>query len=145
VNAALLRESFTIILARDRRFIGRFYDKLFALHPHMRPLFTDRPQQEKMLARTLVAVLDRLDDAPWLDDQLHSLGRRHAHYRVTPAMFPVFQRMLLATLAESAGRGWTPEVGAAWSEALEEIASKVRRGMGQEADRDDASAPRSEA
>jgi hemoglobin-like flavoprotein len=129
MDAELLRKSFRQILERNHDLVARFYDKLLTGHPELRPLFHDRESQEKMLARALVAIVDRIDDAPWLEAQLLILGRRHVHYRVTLPMFDVFREALLATLAESAGKDWTPEVAASWAEGFAEIERVMKLGM----------------
>ena len=123
MDAALLKSSFSRILEKEHALPRRFYAKLFDMHPELRRFFVGaQPQQEQMLARALVAMVDRFDDAPWIEEQLSQLGQRHARYGITPAMYKPFGDALLATLAEVAGPDWTPQVAAAWSEAFIEIA-----------------------
>ena len=76
-----------------------------------------------MLTGALVAVLDHLEDAPWLQSTLGALGVKHVGYGVTREMYDWVGASLLATLAETAGAKWTPALEAAWSEAYGAIVS----------------------
>jgi hemoglobin-like flavoprotein len=76
-----------------------------------------------MLTGALVAVLDHLEDAPWLQDTLGSLGAKHVDYGVTREMYDWVGASLLAALAEVAGPAWSPELNAAWGEAYGVIVS----------------------
>lgn len=129
MNRAVLCSSFAIVLSREHHLATRFYDKLLTRHPELAPLFHNRGRQEKMLARALVAVLDRIDQAPWLEEQLAGLGRRHVGYGVSSEMYPWFGVALLETMADVLGRDWTPEVAAAWSEAWADLSALMLRSV----------------
>jgi hemoglobin-like flavoprotein len=130
LNVHALRSSFEIVVARAPDLTHRFYEVLFARYPHARALFgrNSRPAQEEMLTRALAAVLDHLEDAPWLRATLGALGDKHTGYGVTPEMYGWVGESLLATLAEVAGPAWTPEVKGAWTEAYGAIASMMMAG-----------------
>jgi hemoglobin-like flavoprotein len=129
MDAALLKSSFGRILEREHALAARFYEKLFRLHPELLRHFVGaRAHQEQMLARALVAMVDRIDDAPWIEEQLSQLGQRHVRYGITPEMYRPFGEALLATLAEVGGADWTPAVAAAWSEAFIEITRLMLKG-----------------
>jgi hemoglobin-like flavoprotein len=78
------------------------------------------------LTSALVAVLDHLEDAPWLQTTLGALGAKHVGYGVTREMYDWVGASLLATLAEVAGPAWTPDLQGAWSEAYGAIASLMQ-------------------
>ena len=129
MNAALIKSSFSLILEREHALPRRFYTKLFTLHPELRRFFVGpQSHQEQMLARALVAMVDRIDDAPWIEEQLSQLGQRHVRYGITPEMYRPFGEALLATLAEVSGPAWTPEVATAWKEAFVEITRLMLKG-----------------
>lgn len=130
LNVELLRASFEVVVAREPALTHRFYDVLFERYPQARPLFSrnSRDQQEKMLTEALVAVLDHLEDAPWLEHQLGAMGRKHVEYGVTDDMYPWVGDALLRTLALVAGDAWTPALEAAWSEAYGAIAGLMKKG-----------------
>jgi hemoglobin-like flavoprotein len=128
LNVGLLRESFEVVATANPRFITRFYEILFERHPEARPLFPAGgiARQAEMLTGALVAVLDHLEDAPWLTQTLGALGAKHVGYGVTREMYDWVGAALLATLAEVAGPAWTPELHAAWADAYGAIVSLMQ-------------------
>jgi hemoglobin-like flavoprotein len=128
LNVSLLRNSFEIVATANPNFITRFYEILFERYPQVRPLFPKdgMARQAKMLTEALVAVLDHLEDAPWLADTLGALGAKHVGYGVTREMYDWVGASLLATLAEVAGPAWTPELQGAWAEAYGAIVSLMQ-------------------
>lgn len=131
LNATLLRESFGLVTERQPRLVQRFYEILFERYPQVRPLFGvrhGRDKQEEMLGAALVAVLDHLEDASWLESTLEGMGAKHVEYGVTQEMYGWVGDSLLATLAEVAGDDWTPAHAAAWTEAYGAIAALMQAG-----------------
>src|SRR3954466_13670377 len=118
LNVDLLRSSFELVLQRNPDLTERFYEILFLRYPQVQPLFSrnGRTQQAKMLASALGAVIDHLEDASWLTEQLGALGTRHLDYGVTREMYDWVGDALLRTLAEVAADDWTAELEAAWTE-----------------------------
>jgi hemoglobin-like flavoprotein len=126
-----LRSSFEKIIERAPEVTSLFYDRLFSEHPDLRALFVRNAPtvQAKMMNDTLLAIIDRLEDAPWLQSGLAALGARHATYGVTDEMYPRVGASLLATLAEAAGpEVWTPAVADAWAQAFAAITSMMLDG-----------------
>ncbi|KYF82643.1 flavohemoprotein [Sorangium cellulosum] len=130
LNVGLLRESFELVLEREPNLTHRFYGILFSRYPQVRPLFgrNSREHQEKMLAEALVAVIDRLEDASWLEEKLMAMGAKHVDYGVTDEMYPWVADALISAMAEVAGADWSPAHRQAWSDALGAIASLMQRG-----------------
>jgi hemoglobin-like flavoprotein len=125
LNVPLLRESFDVVASANPKFITRFYEILWERYPQTQPMFPagNRDRQAEMLTGALVAVLDHLEDAPWLQETLGALGTKHVEYGVTREMYDWVGASLLATLAEVAGPNWNPELNAAWAEAYGAIVS----------------------
>ena len=132
LNIELLRQSFEWVTTVEPELTKRFYDRLFADFPQTRGMFGAGPdagrRQQTMLRDALVAVMEHLDDAPWLSDTLMALGRRHVGYGVTDEMYDWVGASLLGTLADVAGDAWTPELEAAWTDAFGVIASLMKTG-----------------
>jgi hemoglobin-like flavoprotein len=130
LNPDILRGSFDLVIDRRPDLTARFYEILFERYPALQPMFgrNARGLQEKMLAQALAAVLDHLEDAPWLGATLGRLGAAHATYGVTDAMYDQVGDALLATLAEVAAEAWTDEVAAQWTEAYAFIAAMMQAG-----------------
>ena len=130
LNVPLLRESFELVLAKSPELTHRFYEILFERYPATQEMFPKGRlgQQENMLAQALVAVVDHLEDAPWLVSTLHGLGARHVNYGVTDAMYAWVGDALLATLREVAAEAWNAELEQAWSDAYGAIAGLMKEG-----------------
>jgi hemoglobin-like flavoprotein len=137
LNVPLLRSSFELVIDRQPQLTHRFYEILFQRYPQAKALFTRNSPttQEKMLNDALVAVLDHLEDAPWLSANLRALGARHVGYGVTADMYDWVGASLLATLAEAGGPYWTPQLASAWTDAFAAIARLMQAGA------DDVQAP----
>jgi hemoglobin-like flavoprotein len=125
-----LRENFNLVVERSPTVTRRFYEILFEKYPQARHLFgrSSSERQEKMLAEALVAVLDHLEDAPWLHDTLFALGAKHVGYGVTDEMYGWVGSSLLHTLAEVSADAWTPRVEEAWVAAYEIISRTMLEG-----------------
>lgn len=135
LDTQLLRDSFQLVIGRAPDLTARFYTVLFRRKPELEALFQRRPRavQERMLGEALGAVIDRLDDVPWLASQLSALGRSHSEYGVTRAMYDDVGGALLETLAEAAGSAWTPELEAAWAIAYGTIRDLMLAGAEEQA------------
>jgi len=125
LNTELLRSSFALIVDREPALTARFYGIFFDRYPQVVPMFSrNTPEkQQEMLTGALVAVLDHLEDAPWLASTLRSLGRRHDGYGVTAEMYGWVGECLLAAMAEVAGADWNAEIEQAWLDAYGAIVS----------------------
>lgn len=129
LDPTILRSSFEIIIDRRPDLTIRFYEILFQRYPALAPMFRrDREAQAKMLAGAIAAVLDHLEDAPWLESTLGGLGAKHVEYGVTAAMYDMVGDALLATLAEVAAETWTPPVAHQWTLAYGAIAGMMQAG-----------------
>ena len=130
LDVALLRSSFALVVERQPALTKRFYEILFERYPQARALFGRNTQraQEEMLQGALVAVLDHLEDAAWLQGTLAGLGAKHVGYGVSAPMYGWVGESLLATLAEVAGPAWTPALERAWAEAYGAIVELMLQG-----------------
>lgn len=119
LNVPLLRSSFDLVLEREPALTVRFYEILFERYPQARPMFSrnEPAKQQEMLAKALAAVVDHLEDAPWLESTLGAMGAKHIDYGVTEEMYGWVGDALLRTLGEVAGDAWTPELESAWAAA----------------------------
>lgn len=133
LDTQLLRSSFELVATRQPELTLRFYEILFERYPQARPLFRRNPREEqaKMLTQALVAVLDHLEDASWLEETLGAMGRKHVDYGVTPEMYDWVGASLLATLAEVAAADWNDATAKAWGEAYGAIAGLMLKGADQ--------------
>ncbi len=132
LDVDLLRSSFELVTTRSPHVIARFYEIFFERYPEVRPMFPASPdgraRQEKMLTGALVAVLDHVDDAPWLRETLVAMGAKHFGYGVRDEMYGWVGECLLAALAEAAGDQWSEPIARAWSAAFGAIAGLMIEG-----------------
>jgi hemoglobin-like flavoprotein len=129
LNVPLLRSSFDLVIERQPQLTPRFYEILFERYPQVRPLFGNASKnQPQMLQSALVAVMDKLEDASWLEQTLGAMGLKHIDYGVTDEMYGWVGASLLATIAEVAGSDWSAELEAAWAEAYGAIAGLMLKG-----------------
>ena len=136
LDVQLLRQSFDLVVERQPDLTKRFYEVLFERYPQTRAMFGRHnapAKQEKMLQEALVAVLDHLEDAAWLQQTLGGLGAKHETYGVTREMYSWVGDALLLTLAEVGGDNWSPALDAAWAEAYGAISSMMQAGCAQAA------------
>jgi hemoglobin-like flavoprotein len=135
LDPKLLRDSFQLVVDRAPDLTTRFYAALFRRRPELEVLFHRRPRatQEQMLAEALSAVLDHLEDAPWLTQQLGAMGARHADYGVTRVMYDDVGAALLEALADAAGSAWSAELEGQWTLAYGAIRDMMWAGAGERA------------
>jgi hemoglobin-like flavoprotein len=120
-DGPFLRDHFELVLQRDVEFPARFYEILFARHPAVRSLFARNSDgaQHSLLAQTLMAVLDHIEEPQWLGDRLSALGEQHLRYGVTPEMYDWVGDALIAAIAEATADVWSPRHQAEWTSAYQ--------------------------
>lgn len=130
LDISLLRNSFDLIIARQPELTPRFYEILFERYPQVRPLFgkNSGKNQARMLQDALVAVMDKLEDASWLEQTLGAMGAKHVDYNVTDEMYDWVGDSLIATIAEAAAGDWTPALEKAWTAAYAAISGLMLAG-----------------
>ena len=110
-------------LASGNRVAEVFYERLFALDPSLRRLFSGDPaaQRGKLMAalRVVVAGLDRLDE---ILPAVRGLGRRHARYGAEPEHYATVGEALVWTLEQGLAADFKPAVRGAWMTAYNLLA-----------------------
>lgn len=134
LDVEALRGSFELVVERSPDVVHRFYEILFSRYPQVRPMFSRNApaQQEKMLTQALAAVLEHLEDAPWLESQLSAMGAKHVSYGVGDEMYAWVGECLVAALKDAAGEAWTPRIEKAWGDAFGAIAGLMVAGAKRE-------------
>ncbi len=120
----LVQTSWAGVLPISDAAASLFYDRLFALDPSTRPLFSkDLTDQKKKLMQTLNVAVNGLGDVVKLVPVLEQLGARHASYMVREEHFGLVGQALLWTLREGLGEGFTPATERAWTEVYGVVSS----------------------
>ena len=130
LNIDALETSFDQVAARGDEIVHVFYARLFATAPGVRPLFagTDLKRQKGMLLAALVLLRRSLRDLDSVTPKLRDLGARHVRYGARPEHYPVVGEVLIASMAEIAGKAWTREYELAWTEAFAVVSAAMLDG-----------------
>lgn len=124
IDKDLLREHLAEVSEHEAALTDHLYERLFAKLPHAEELFGtySRANQQRMMSETLAAVLNMLDQEPWLGEYVHAMGSRHQFSYETPAeMYPPYAEALLEALAAVSGSHWTPALERSWKAALDQV------------------------
>jgi hemoglobin-like flavoprotein len=133
LDAHALRTSFDVVAPRGDELMDRFYARVFAVAPEVKPLFAsaDMEAQKSMLLGALVLLRRHLHDLETIVPILRGLGARHVAYGARPEHYPVVGRALISSMAEVAGDVWRPEHERAWTAALDVIAGAMLEGAAE--------------
>jgi methyl-accepting chemotaxis protein len=124
-----LETSFDLVAGRGDQLMEDFYARLFRTAPAVRPLFpVDMQTQKTMLLATLVLLRKSLRDLDAIVPKLSELGARHVAYGARPEHYPVVGEVLLASMAEVAGKDWEPRFTTAWAAAFDVVAGAMMAG-----------------
>ncbi len=122
----LIEQSFAAVAPRGEALAARFYDRLFADFPDVKPLFrSEQKTQQKKLLASLVLVVNNLRNPEKLEEPLEQMGQRHLDYGVQDEQYGAVGATLLATLAEFAGSLWNAELAKAWTAAYTLISQRM--------------------
>ena len=127
----LVQESFHEILVEGEDFIARFYATMFDMFPETREYFMKKELLElrKKVLRSLVLIIDNLNEPDILASEIRELGHRHTHdYHITRIDYTRMGRAFVKTMAVSLPETWNPEVEAAWVTAFADVAHLMLQG-----------------
>jgi len=129
----VLETSFDALAPRGEELVEIFYRRLFDAAPAVQPLFAGadmREQRTKLLA-TLVLLRKSLRNLEGIAPKLRTLGAQHVAYGARPEHYPVVASVMLDSMAELAGDIWTPQIAAAWGQALNLVAGVMIDGAAE--------------
>lgn len=123
---ARLRASYDVVRGHELRLAETFYARLFALAPHLRPMFPNdlRAQAEKLTA-ALDVVVRNFEDPAANAAVLASLGRRHAGYGVKPEHYTLVVDLLVESMRELGGAAMDEARLQEWHRALQLISQQM--------------------
>lgn len=125
----LLRASFGRIEEQADIAALVFYRQLFAAAPELRAMFTTSIEvQGRKLMESLRYTIATLEHPEQLVPVLEGLGRRHLSYGTKPEHYPIVVRAMMQMLAQVLDRRFTPDLAAAWEEALNFVSQAMQRG-----------------
>jgi methyl-accepting chemotaxis protein len=104
----------------------RFYTKLFERLPEVKPLFsTDAHDQGVALMSMLGIAVNMLDRLDRIGPTMQALKRQHERRGVKPEYYLPFREILMDTMRQVLGAGFTPQVHEAWIAMLDTLAAKM--------------------
>ncbi len=127
MDVALLRSSFATLQPSADALARRFYARLFATYPQVRPLFkvTDFTEQRRKLMASVAAVVAMADKPQALAPVLATMGRQHHELGVLPRHYEYVSASMLTAMADECGAAWTPELARTWDEALQFVSAQM--------------------
>lgn len=132
IDVELLQASYAALAPHAEELAERFYERLFATAPAVRPLFLDdTKQQQRALIAAIGTIIGHLRSPEKLTAYVSGLGARHVAYGAKPEHYPVVGSVLLETMAEVAGDAWSDELARAWARGLSAVSSLMIEGMAE--------------
>ncbi len=119
-NADVVQRSLQLLAAHRNELSAHFFGRLFGRHPQLQSYFVDSNHAwlERKFASALRSIMQAATSPQEFEKQLGSLRETHQDRAVEAEHFALFGDVLLETLAYYGGRGWTPDVEAAWRSVL---------------------------
>jgi hemoglobin-like flavoprotein len=121
INGDLIIQSLEIACERCADLTPLVYERLFARHPDMQPLFwrdTHHSIKGEMLARVIEAILDFVGERHYAQTLIQSEVVVHDGYGVPPDTFGIFFGTVADTIREVCADTWTPQIDKAWQDTL---------------------------
>ncbi len=109
-----------------------FYGRLFLVTPALRSMFHgDIKVQGRKFSDMLGSLLDALEHLDRMSPVLRQMGQRHTGYGVKAEYYGVVASAFLWALSQTLEADFTPEVRAAWTALIGEIAAEMQAGAQQ--------------
>ncbi|MFJ8579712.1 globin domain-containing protein [Micromonospora sp. NPDC093277] len=118
MDAARLKQSWSLVAAHGDQVPLYFYSMLFLAHPETRQMFpTNMAGQRDRLVTALGHVVSNVDQVDGLVGFLQDLGADHRKFAVRDEHYPAVGEALVATLRHFLGEAWTDELAQDWTAA----------------------------
>jgi hemoglobin-like flavoprotein len=124
---SLVKTTWSHITPVSQEMGEQFYERLFLLHPQLKPLFRSHPKDQAMKLMFMLSYLvHRLDNQPELKEEIKKLALRHKNYNTKPEYYQMVGDVLLVTLKKHLGSQWTADTELAWQEAYALISGLMK-------------------
>lgn len=121
-----LRATYERVRGDDVRLAAIFYDRLFGVAPHLRPMFKgDLELQRHKLVQALDAVVGNFENPAENAAMLAELGQRHAQYGAKPEHYGLVIDLLVEAMSTVLGPGSDPEGLDEWRMALRLVSDQM--------------------
>ena len=128
----MVKESFDLVEPIAPQVGALVFDNLFAVDRSLEGLLarTDVTAPADTLMQTVTVVIARLGEPELLFPMLRSLGQQQAAFGVRDAHYDAFGAAWLASLRQTLGVAFTPEVEEAWVEVYGVVATAMKEASG---------------
>ena len=121
----LVHESAGRIAPQLRALSTTFFERLFAAHPEVRPMFaSNMDDQEEKFAESIAAIVEVIPDAESFTRRARDLGRLHVVHGVVPEQYGPVGAVLLEVLAEYDAE-WSESTADAWGAAYSALSDTM--------------------
>jgi methyl-accepting chemotaxis protein len=128
-TAARVRKSWALVLPQRKVVCRAFYQRLFARHPDLSPMFKGEIGEQADLFVTMInTVISALEHPHRVRPLVETLGARHVEYGVRAEDYEKFESVLLETLRDTLGDELDAESLAAWREVFEDLSHTMQAG-----------------
>jgi hemoglobin-like flavoprotein len=120
----LIQRSFELTAERCEDLTPLVYRRLFREHPEAEPMFRREANdlvKGSMLALTIDAIMDFAGDRTGSFRMIQCEVQSHDAYGTPRELFGKFFGVIAETMREILGAEWSPEIGEAWQQLLNEI------------------------
>jgi len=116
---AIVKSTAPILKQKGNEVTDRMYQIMFESYPEIKPLFANAPNnQNEILARSIIAYSENVDNLPALEGALDKIAQHHIHTNVKPEHYAIVASSLLQALRDVLGEEIiTIEITNAWTEA----------------------------
>jgi nitric oxide dioxygenase len=119
----LVQTSFTKLVDDIDDVARIFFEKLFELDPTLQPMFSSEMQvQGRKMFRTLLVIVNALNDPNSIVEMMRGLSKRHIGYGVKAEHYATVGDALVRTIHEALGDAASQEIDAAWMAAYTLVA-----------------------
>jgi len=125
-SIAIIQATAAVVAPLAQKITQAFYTNITTKHPQLFAFFNKgnqmgESQQPKALAAAIVAYASNIGDLSPLvvpGGPVEIMAHKHCALGVLPEHYPLVHEFVMGAIAEILGDAVTPEIGAAWSEAV---------------------------
>ncbi|BCL76983.1 flavohemoprotein [Jeongeupia sp. HS-3] len=117
-HRATIDATLPVVAANATAITGCFYGRMLTAHPELRNLFNQGNQasgeQKQALAGAVYAYAQHCDAPGTIEPLLNRIAHKHASLGISPDMYTIVGRHLMAAIGEVLGDAVTAEIAEAW-------------------------------
>ncbi|AOY01100.1 globin domain-containing protein [Jeongeupia sp. USM3] len=117
-HRATITATLPVVAANATAISGRFYERMLGAHPELRNVFNQGNQasgeQKQALAGAVYAYAQHCDHPAAIEPLLNRIAHKHASLGISPDMYTIVGRHLMAAIGEVLGDAVTAGIAEAW-------------------------------